>query len=68
LEFLAEGRHIEAGKLPFDSHKEQASFVVLVLIGMHDVCAMPVKKARNSRHESFAVRTVYEEDDRVTHK
>jgi hypothetical protein len=67
LKFMLETVHIELRKRPFDAHEEQTGFVILVLVGMHDICAVPVKEARDPGDQAFAVRTVYEQDCRVTH-
>jgi hypothetical protein len=52
---------------PFDAHEEQAQLVVLVLVGMQNVCTMLVEQPRNAGHESFAIRAIDEQNSGVFH-
>ena len=63
-EGLEEGsRAVECGvERPLDAHEEKAELVVLVLIGVQDVCALLIEQAGDARYEAFAVWAVDEQD------
>ena len=49
-------------QLPLDAHKEQAGFVIAMLVGMQDVRAVIVEKRRDLRDKAFAVGGIDEQD------
>src|ERR1035441_8604652 len=67
LEFCAESAEIESFQRPFNTHKKQASLVVLMLIGVGDIGAVSIKKACHGRDQAFAVRTVDQENCGILH-
>ena len=67
LEFGPECVQVESIQRPFDAHKEQAGFVVLMLIGMYDVGAVSIEQAGDGRDQAFTVRTIDQENRRIPH-
>ena len=58
---------IEAGKIPFDAHEEQAPLGILMLIRMQDVGIMPIQKLADSGDDPFTVAAVDQKDGSVFH-
>ncbi len=54
-------------KSPFDTHEEEAQFVVLVLVGVEDVGAAFVEHSGNASHQALPVRAVDEQNGGVFH-
>jgi hypothetical protein len=52
---------------PFDAHKEEASLVVLMLVGVNDVGAVLVQDAGDGGDETFAVGTGDEQNGGILH-
>ena len=67
LEFQPECVQVETFQRPFDTHKKQAGFVILMLIGVRDVGAVSIKEARDSRDESLPVWTADKKSSRICH-
>ncbi len=66
-ELYAEGGDIEIFEQPFDAHKKEPGFVILVLVGMGDVGAMRVEHTGDAGNEAFAVRAGDQEDRGFIH-
>ena len=54
-------------KAPLDAHEEEAEIVILVLIGVQDVCSVLVEQPGHTRHQPFTVRAIDEKNGRILH-
>ena len=61
LEAVLKARQIEIIEPPLDPHEEQAGFVILMLIGVHDVGAALVEKHRDTGDQALSIGAVDEE-------
>ena len=61
IETLSKSRQVEIIEPPLHPHEEQASFVILMLIGVHDVGAAFVQERRDAGDEALSVGAVDEE-------
>jgi hypothetical protein len=43
---------------PLDAHEKQAKVVVLMLVGVENVCAVLIEQAGDAGHQALAVRAV----------
>ena len=59
-------RQIEILERPFDTHEEQAQLVILVLIGMQDICAMRIEEIGDGGHQTLAVGTINQQNGSVS--
>ena len=52
---------------PFDAHEEEAGGVVLMLVGVEDVCSEFVEQIGNPRHQTTLVGAIDQQNRRVFH-
>jgi hypothetical protein len=67
LKIPPERLQVEFLERPFDSHKEQAGLVVLMLIGVRNIRTVPVEKTGHSGDQALAIRTINAEDGGIPH-
>jgi hypothetical protein len=58
---------IEIAQRPFDAHKEEAQFRILVLVGVQNIAAVRKQKIRDSGYQSLAIGGVQQQDCAVVH-
>ena len=60
--------YVKPFKVPLNPHEEEFAFRILMLVRMKDVGIVPGEKIRNTCHNSFLVRTVYQQNRGALHR